>query len=592
MLDLGTLQLGIKVNGDAAKSELNQLGGDVEKVGSKTDTLATKAKAMIKAFIAAYAITELVKLGKAALEAYAKFEQLEGGVNKIFGKKAAQDVMKNANEAYKTAGMSANQYMETVTNFSASLIQSMGGNTKAAAKVADMAIRDMSDNANTFGTNMKSIQDAYQGFAKQNYTMLDNLKLGYGGTKTEMERLLADAEKLTGKKYDLKNLNDVYEAIHVIQKEYNITGTTAKEAAKTIEGSMNMTKAAWENMLTAIGRGKGVDKATSRLLKSLGTLGKNVAPVALNIVKGLVQGLVKAVPKAIGMLGQFMSKLAEGIEKGGQGNLGATAVKLIITLVQGMVKAIPQLMAGAQRLILAMAKYLIQAAPQLVSAGVQAIGEFAKGIVKGNPIISKGLKVIGKAFKTALKPVITIINTVIKVWKKLMGQKSSKKFSVSAPFSGAIESIKNVFNKWKDVLGQKASKTFSIIKSGFSGALDSMKSLLSKWKDILAQKATKHFSISTSGSVPSSTKHRIGLREVPYDGYMAELHKGEAILTASEVNQYKKGMGGSGSNSGDVVSRLAAIESLLNYYLPKGQQIVMDNGVLIGQVNRGLGMKL
>jgi hypothetical protein len=544
MLDLGTLQLGIKVNGDAAKSELNQLGGDVEKVGSKTDTLATKAKAMIKAFIAAYAIKELVALGKAALEAYAKFEQLEGGVNKIFGKKAAQDVMKNANEAYRTAGMSANQYMETVTNFSASLIQSMGGNTKAAAKVADMAIRDMSDNANTFGTNMKSIQDAYQGFAKQNYTMLDNLKLGYGGTKTEMERLLADAEKLTGKKYDLSNLADVYEAIHVIQTEYNVTGTTAKEAAKTIEGSMNMTKAAWENMLTAIGRGKGVDKATSQLLKSLGTLGKNVAPVALNIVKGLIQGLVKAVPKAIGMLGQFMSKLAEGIEKGGQGNLGATAVKLIITLVQGMVKAIPQLMAGAQRLILAMAKYLIQAAPQLVQAGVQAIGEFAKGIVKGNPIISKGLKVIGKAFKTALKPVITIIKTVINVWKKLMGQKSSKKFSVSAPFSGAIESIKNVFNKWKDVLGQKASKTFSIIKSGFSGALDSMKSLLSKWKSILAQKATKHFSITSSGSVPSGGggggHHRIGLREVPYDGYQAILHKGEAVMTAAEVNKLKK----------------------------------------------------
>ena len=150
MLDLGTLQLGIKVNGDAAKAELNQLGGDVEKVGNKTDTLASKAKTMIKAFVAAYAIKALVSLGKAALEAYAKFEQLEGGVNKIFGKEAAQQVMANANKAYKTAGMSANQYMETVTNFSASLIQSMGGNTKAAAKVADMAIRDMSDNANKF----------------------------------------------------------------------------------------------------------------------------------------------------------------------------------------------------------------------------------------------------------------------------------------------------------------------------------------------------------------------------------------------------------------------------------------------------------
>ena len=180
MLDLGTLQLGIKVNGDEAKSQLNQLSGEVESTGSKTDTLASKAKTMIKAFIAAHAIKELAKLGKAALDAYAQFEQLEGGVNKIFGKEAAETVMKNANNAYKTAGMSANQYMETVTNFSASLIQSMGGNTEAAAKVADMAIRDMSDNANTFGTNMQSIQDAYQGFAKQNYTMLDNLS-EFGG---------------------------------------------------------------------------------------------------------------------------------------------------------------------------------------------------------------------------------------------------------------------------------------------------------------------------------------------------------------------------------------------------------------------------
>ena len=594
MLDLGTLQLGIKVNGDAAKAELNQLGGDVEKVGNKTDTLASKAKTMIKAFVAAYAIKALVSLGKAALEAYAKFEQLEGGVNKIFGKDAAQQVMANANKAYKTAGMSANQYMETVTNFSASLIQSMGGNTRAAAKVADMAIRDMSDNANTFGTNMKSIQDAYQGFAKQNYTMLDNLKLGYGGTKTEMERLLADAEKLTGKKYDLKNLNDVYEAIHAIQQEYNITGTTSKEAAKTIEGSMNMTKAAWENMLTAIGSGKGVSKATSQLLTSLGTVAKNVAPVALNIVKGLVEGLFKAVPKLVGKLGDFMSKLADMISQGSDGKLGQTAIKLVTSLVKGLIKALPQLTVGAVKLVMALADQLVLAGPRLIAAGLAAIQNFVKGFTNGHPLIATAVQTIGKVIQAALNPVITIINTVINVWKKLMGQKSNKKFSVSAPFSDAIKSIGDVFKKWKDVLGQKAKKTYEVVKSGFSSVLDSMKSIYNKWKDILAQKATKHFSVTSSGSVPSGRGgHHIGLREVPYDGYMAELHKGEAILTASEVNQYKKA-GGNGSTpgGGDIVSKLTTIEAILNYYLPKGQQIVMDNGALIGQVNRGLGMKL
>jgi phage-related protein len=542
MLDLGTLQLGIKVNGDAAKGELNALGGEVEKTGSKTDTLAGKAKTMIKAFVAAYAIKELVALGKAALDAYAQFEQLEGGVNKIFGKEAAQQVMKNANEAYKTAGMSANQYMETVTNFSASLISSMGGNSKEAAKVADMAIRDMSDNANTFGTNMKSIQDAYQGFAKQNYTMLDNLKLGYGGTKTEMERLLADAEKLTGQKFDINNLDDVYKAIHAVQQEYNITGTTAKEASKTIEGSMNMTKASWENMLTAIGRGKGVDKATTQLLDSLGTLGKNVAPVALNIIKSLVEGLVKAVPKMIGKLGDVANKLADGIEKGGKGNLGQVAVKLLTQLVTGLIKNLPKLAIGALRLVVALGNYLLQAAPQLVVAGVKAMGEFVKGFLQGHPQIAKAVQKIGKVFSTVFGPVITIIKKVIQWWKALLGQKKDKKFSVSTPFSGAIQSIKDVFGKWKDVLGQTAKKTYSVFKSGFSGVIDGMKSIYSHWKKILDQKSSKTFTVThqSKGSTGGGKGHRIGLREVPYDGYEAILHKGEAVMTAAEVNKLKK----------------------------------------------------
>lgn len=180
MLDLGTLRLGIKVEGDEAKAELNKVGGAVTDDEKKTASLATTAKNMIKAFAAAWAVKELVKLGKAALDAYADFEQLQGGVEKIFGDKAADKVMKNAERAYKTAGISANEYMEQVTSFSASLIQSLDGDTVKAAEVADMAIQDMADNANTFGTDIASIQNAYQGFAKQNYTMLDNLS-EFGG---------------------------------------------------------------------------------------------------------------------------------------------------------------------------------------------------------------------------------------------------------------------------------------------------------------------------------------------------------------------------------------------------------------------------
>ena len=542
MLDLGTLQLGVKIDDASAKQELQSLGGEVESTGAKTDGLATKAKAMIKAFVAAYAVQEIVKLGKAALDSYAQFEQLEGGVQKIFGKEAAQTVMANANQAYKTAGMSANQYMETVTSFSASLISSMGGNTQAAAKVADMAIRDMSDNANTFGTNMQSIQDAYQGFAKQNYTMLDNLKLGYGGTKQEMERLLSDAEKLTGKKYDISNLNDIYEAIHAIQTEYNITGTTAKEGAKTVEGSINTMKAAWENLLTKMGSGKGVDKALNQFLSSLGTVAKNVAPVALNIVKSLITGMVQAVPKLIGMLGTFMSKIADVIGQGGQGNIGAAAGKLIATLVTGLITNIPKLIVGAAKLILALETGLIQAAPQLIKAGLAAMTQFVGGFLKANPKIASAVRTIGKVFNTALTPVKKIIEAVTKVWKTLMGQKGDKKFTVSAPFSKAIDSIKDVYNKWKDVLGQKAKKTFEAAKKGFDSVLDGMKSLFSKWKDILGQSSKKTFTTEykTKGKPAGAPGKRIGLREVPYDGYEAILHKGEAVMTAAEVNKLKK----------------------------------------------------
>lgn len=224
---------------DNLGDELKESGDEAEKSGSKFEKLGSVLKgvgvAMGAVVVAAGAAA--VKLGKEVVAAYADYEQLVGGVDTLF-KDSSAAVQSYAANAFKTAGMSANEYMETVTSFSASLIQSLGGDTAKAAKAADTAIIDMSDNANKMGTSISSIQDAYQGFAKQNYTMLDNLKLGYGGTKTEMERLLSDAEKLSGQKYDISNLNDVYAAIHVIQTEMGITGTTAKEATETISGSI------------------------------------------------------------------------------------------------------------------------------------------------------------------------------------------------------------------------------------------------------------------------------------------------------------------------------------------------------------------
>lgn len=256
---------------------IRQLFGDLPEEGEKTGKETGRSLAdNIKRAVAAAGLTTAVgKIIKSSFSEGAALEQSLGGVETLF-KKHADTVKKNAQEAYRTAGLSANEYMENVTSFSASLLSSLSGDTKQAAKVADMAMIDMSDNANKFGTDMQSIQNAYQGFAKQNYTMLDNLKLGYGGTKEEMERLLADAEKLSGHKYDISSLSDVYNAIHDIQGELDITGTTAKEASTTFSGSFGSMKAAAKNFLGVMTAGGDAGKAFGALTDTVGTFFGNV----------------------------------------------------------------------------------------------------------------------------------------------------------------------------------------------------------------------------------------------------------------------------------------------------------------------------
>ena len=309
MLDGGTIRVGITVDDGQAQLSLKNLKDSVKDTSTSIDRYSAGIEKIGKVAgrIGLASVGAITKISKSALDAYANYEQLVGGVDKLFGK-SSSTIIKNANKAYKTAGVSANKYMEQATSFSASLISSLNGDTQKAAKITDMAIRDMSDNVNVFGSNMEDIQRAYQGFAKQNYTMLDNLKLGYGGTKTEMERLLKDAEKISGVKYDISNLSDVYEAIHVIQKEMNITGTTAKEAADTIEGSVNTMKSAWENWLTAIGSGseKDIQRTTKALTKSISNVGKNALPVIKNVLKSM-KGLVAFASTAFGV--KLISKI-------------------------------------------------------------------------------------------------------------------------------------------------------------------------------------------------------------------------------------------------------------------------------------------
>lgn len=277
-----------------------ELGADIPQVGKEVgESLAGKLIGVTKKLIAAAGIGKLIH---SSLMEGADLQQSLGGIETLF-KGSADVVKKYANEAYKTTGLSANAYMENVTGFSASLLQSLGGDTRKAADVANMAMVDMADNSNKMGTSMDRIQDAYQGFAKQNYTMLDNLKLGYGGTKTEMQRLLADAQKLTGVKYDINNLSDVYQAIHAIQENLDITGTTAKEAATTFSGSFASMKAAAQNVLGKLALGEDIMPSLHQLFETVKTfLVGNLIPMVWNVLKGIPQVLA-------GALGELMHTL-------------------------------------------------------------------------------------------------------------------------------------------------------------------------------------------------------------------------------------------------------------------------------------------
>ncbi|WP_455258359.1 phage tail protein [Peptoniphilus asaccharolyticus] len=283
------------------------LKGESKSAGeSSGQTLGTSLVSKLKGVIAGAAIGKAIG---ASLKEGANLQQSLGGIETLF-KGHADKVKQYAQESYKTVGVSANEYMENVTSFSASLLQSLGGDTSKAADIANMAMVDMGDNANKMGTNMGLIQNAYQGFSKQNYTMLDNLKLGYGGTRSEMLRLLADAEKLTGIKYDINNLSDVYEAIHVIQTELGITGTTAKEAMETLTGSFNSMKSAFKNVLGSLAIGENVKESFSALAETISTfVFDNLIPMIGNIFKSLPEG----VEGFFGKLGEILPQKAKSI---------------------------------------------------------------------------------------------------------------------------------------------------------------------------------------------------------------------------------------------------------------------------------------
>lgn len=303
------------------------------------------------------AATAVGALTSAAVNGYAEYEQLAGGVETLFGT-SADAVMKYAESAYKTAGLSANEYMSTVTSFSASLLQSLGGDTEAAAKLADQAIVDMADNANKMGTDLSSIQNAYQGFAKQNYTMLDNLKLGYGGTQQEMQRLLEDAQAISGIQYDISSYADIVEAIHVVQTEMGITGTTAKEASSTIAGSVASMKSAWQNLVTGLAdENANVDVLLDNFLDSVETTAGNVLPVVERVLGSIFTSLQENGPEMV-----------------------ASGARLLGKLAAGALQAIPTIISSIPEIVVAIVNGFQESGPDILNIGKDIVRGIWSGI--------------------------------------------------------------------------------------------------------------------------------------------------------------------------------------------------------------------
>lgn len=374
----------------SAKGIGKQIG---DEIGGESDSAGKSAGSRIcNAIKGAIATAAIGKALGAALTEGAALEQSIGGIETLF-KDSADKVKQNAAEAYRTAGMSANQYMELTTSFAASLMQSLGNDTEKAAEISDMAMTDMSDNANKMGTDMERITDAYQGFAKQNYTMLDNLKLGYGGTKTEMERLLADAQKITGIKYDINNLSDVYSAIHVIQGELGITGTTAKEAASTLSGSFSSMKAAFQNVLGEITLGMDVGPSLNALATTVTTfLAGNLLPAIWNILSSLPGALATFVqalgPQLLTAISGLFGQISSGLGSGGQ----------ILSMVSGMITQIgnaivtnaPLIFQAANNLIAQLKLGIQTQLPQILQSGSQLLMNFVNGILRNLPYLIAG----------------------------------------------------------------------------------------------------------------------------------------------------------------------------------------------------------
>ena len=633
--NIGTAYVQIEPSFEGVTPKIEQhFGGEGQNAGRSFGSgfgavVGVVGKAMAGAAAAgAAAVTGVVK---SATDAFANYEQLTGGITTLF-EDLDEDVIENAQNAFKTAGLSANDYMETVMSFSASLNQSLmrtDGNIARSAELADKAIIDMSDNANKMGTSMESIQNAYQGFAKQNYTMLDNLKLGYGGTKTEMERLLADASKIAGVKFDISNYSDIIEAIHVVQEEMGITGTTSLEASETITGSLSAVKASWENMMVAIATGdnNALQTQIDNMIATVGAFANNILPVVQQALTGVSELITRLAPEIAKALPDLIKQILPGLLQAG--------IQIIKSLAEGIIKAIPELMPAITDVIMQLCNMLVEMLPELIQVGMQVILELAMGIAQALPeliptivetiltiaeylidnvdlLIDAAIALImglAEGLITALpiliekapEIVIKLVEAIIRNAPKILEAATKLIFML-------VEGIVKLFGKIIEVGAQLVEK----VKSGFSQKVQDAKN----WgRDIIdnfingIKEKWEHLK-QTVGQVAESIKSYLGFSE-PEEGPLSNFHtyapdmmelyaKGitenaglvrnaltdatsglmDPSVDVSAVRTIQTNNESVSSDSGVSMGRVAALlETFVENFK---QEIYLDTGVLVG----------
>ena len=521
MSDIGTAYVQIVPSAMGISGSIQKvLGGEADAAGAAA---GGKISGKIKGALAAAGIGAALGAGiTKSIKEGANLEQAIGGIETLF-KESSDQMIKNADNAFRTAGISANTYMEQATSFSASLLQSTGGDTQKAAKAADQAIIDMSDNANKMGSNIQDIQNAYQGFAKQNYTMLDNLKLGYGGTKTEMERLLSDAEKISGQKYDISNLSDVYEAIHVIQTDLDITGTSSKEAASTLSGSFASMKAAADNLLGDLALGRNIGPAMVGLAETAGTfLFGNLMPAIGNIFKSLPTAISALIQTGVPKFMEAGSKMVTGIISGVQKTSSQLAQNLpgmvdkalamisknlpsaldkgrqiVVNLVQGIISNLPTLISAAQQIASKVPDFMAKNIPVVAAKAGQMMAQLAVTLLKNLPKIVVAAAKLGL---TIIKGILKMVPTMLKAGKNLVmnlakglggaalsaikGAARKIVSGILSPISAIGGKIRGYANTVRSILSfsglaSKVRGIWNSVKSAITGPIESAKNTVS-----------------------------------------------------------------------------------------------------------------